>query len=115
FSGGILMSGSINVISVAAVSLAIFVFGESARAQSTQAAAPSPGGGNVMYFDGGMGPEPIGPPPEIIGFVGVEGEPGGKAVSGVPFTASFSTQTSQTLSDGNHIQRSTTGTLARDS
>jgi hypothetical protein len=109
------MNSSNKIISLAALSLAFFVVGESARAQSTHVAAPSPGSGNVMYFDGGMGPEPIGPPPEIIGFVGVEGEPGGKAVSGAPFTASFSTQTSQTLSDGNRIQRSTTGTLARDS
>jgi hypothetical protein len=54
-------------------------------------------------------------PPEVIGFVGVEAEPGGKPVAGAPFTANFSTQTSQTLSDGNRIQRSTTGTFARDS
>jgi hypothetical protein len=109
------MSSSKKIISVAALTLAFFVAGESARAQTTHAVALPPGGGDVMYFDGGMGPEPIGPPPEIIGFVGVEGEPGGKTVPGAPFTASFSTQTSQTLSDGNHIQRSTIGTLARDS
>lgn len=103
-----------KVLSMAALPVAFLVASGSARAQSMHAAPPAPGSGNVMYFDGGMGPEPMGPP-EMIDFVGVEGEPGGKTVAGAPFMASFSTQMSQTLSDGNHIQRTTTGTLARDS
>jgi hypothetical protein len=105
-----------RVMSMPALALAFFLAGGNARAQSTPAAPPppTPGGEDVFYVADGMGPGPMGPP-EIIDFVGVEAEPGGKTVAGVPFTASFSTQTSQTLADGNHIQRSSTGTLARDS
>ena len=103
-----------KVISVAALGLAFFAVGGSSRAQSVAAPPPPPGGGDVFYMAGDVGPGPMGPP-EIIDFVGVEAEPGGKAVAGAPFMASFSTQTSQTLGDGNHIQRSSTGTFARDS
>jgi len=35
-------------------------------------------------------------------------------VTGAPFSASFSTQETQTLTDGNKIERNTTGTIARD-
>jgi hypothetical protein len=105
-----------RVMTMAALAVAFFIAGGSARAQSKPAAPPPPppGGEDVFYVADDMGPGPVGPP-EVIGFVDIEAEPGGKAVSGAPFTASFSTKTSQTLADGNHIQRSTTGTLARDS
>ena len=103
-----------KVISVAALALAFLVAAGSTPAQSAPAPPPPPGGGDVFYISGDMAPGPMGPP-EIIDFVGVEAEPGGKTVAAAPFTASFSTQTSQTLSDGNHIRRSSTGTLARDS
>jgi hypothetical protein len=105
-----------KVRTVAALAVAFFIAGGSARGQSKPAAPPPPppGGEDVFYVADDMGPGPVGPP-EVIGFVDIEAEPGGKAVPGAPFTASFSTQTSQTLADGNHIQRSTTGTLARDS
>jgi hypothetical protein len=50
-----------------------------------------------------------------MGFVGFEaGLGGGKTVTGAPFTATFSQATTQVFADGNHIQRTTTGTLARD-
>jgi hypothetical protein len=105
-----------KVTTVAALAVAFFIAGGSARAQSKPSALPPPppGGEDVFYVADDMGPGPVGPP-EVIGFVDVEAEPGGKAVAGAPFTATFSTKTSQTLADGNHIQRSTTGTLARDS
>ena len=51
---------------------------------------------------------------DIIGFIGVESGFGRKTVTGAPFTASFSQQVTETLGDGNHIQRTTTGTMARD-
>jgi hypothetical protein len=107
------MSIRSKVLSAAA--LAFFLASGSLRAQSVPAAqAPSPSdGGNVFYFGEGMGPDSM-EPPEAIGIVGVEAELGGKTVSGAPFTASFSTQTAQTLTDGNHINRTTAGTLARD-
>jgi hypothetical protein len=63
--------------------------------------------------------EPPGPPPgppmvDAMGFEGFQAGPADKTVAGAPFSATFSTQTTQVLSDGNQIQRSTTGTLARD-
>jgi hypothetical protein len=54
-------------------------------------------------------------PDDAIWFVGFEGGVGGKTVTGAAFSATFSTQTTQTLADGNQIQRSTTGSFARDS
>lgn len=107
------MSIRSKVLSAAA--LAFFLASGSLRAQSVPAAQPPspPDGGNVFYFGEGMGPDSM-EPPDAIGIVVVEAELGGKTVSGAPFTASFSTQTTQTLSDGNHINRTTAGTLARD-
>jgi len=57
----------------------------------------------------GMGPD------DAIAIMGFEGSVGGKTVTGAPFTATFTTKQTQTLADGNQIQRSTTGTIARDS
>jgi hypothetical protein len=65
------------------------------------------GGGNGPGF--GMGPD------DAIAIVGFEGSVGGKTVTGAPFTATFTAKQTQTLADGNQIQRSTTGTFARDS
>ena len=50
-----------------------------------------------------------------IGFGGFEAGFGGKTVTNAPFTATFSTETTQPLSDGNQIQRTTSGTFTRDS
>lgn len=108
------MSTRNRAISVAALALAFLVAAIIARAQSAAVPPLPPGGGDVFYIAGDKGPGLVGPP-EIIDFLGVEAEPGGKPVAGAPFTASFSTQTSQTLADGNHIRRSSIGTLARDS
>ena len=66
-----------------------------------------------VFFEA-VGPGPGGPP-DVIGFVTFEGGVSGKTVTGAPFTASFSTQTTQVLADGNQIQRSATGSIARDS
>jgi hypothetical protein len=62
-----------------------------------------------------------GPPPPPPGFgdsIGVEGFAAGfndKVVAGSPYSATVSTQTTQTLADGNQINRTTNGTIARDS
>jgi hypothetical protein len=110
------VSNPTKVMIVGAIALAFFGVTGRARAQTGPAAPPlpPPGGGDVFFVADDMGPGPIAPP-EFIGFVDIEAEHGGKIIPGAPFTASFSTQTSQTLADGNHIQRTTTGTLARDS
>ena len=82
-----------------------------AHAQS-EPAAPPPPVDNIFYQRIGPGPATA----EVgIGFVGFEAGIGGKTVTGAPFSATISTQTTQTLADGNTIQHSTTGTFARDS
>jgi len=66
-------------------------------------------------FRGGDGPGFGMGPDDAIAIMGFEGSVGGKTVTGAPFTATFTTKQTQTLADGNQIQRSTTGTIARDS
>jgi hypothetical protein len=76
---------------------------------------PPPDGGDMGFFAVGIGPGPGMGPDDAIAIVGFEGGIGGKTVTGSPFSATFTTQTTQTLADGNQIQRTTTGTVARDS
>lgn len=63
------------------------------------------------------GPEGPGAPPfaeriELLGFGGLHG---GKVVTGAPFSALATSETTQTLPDGNKITRKTQTTLYRDS
>jgi hypothetical protein len=88
---------------MAAVAI-LFVSGV-AQAQGDAGAAPRPEPGRM-----GPGPKPF----DEFGFVGFEAGIGGKTVTGAPFSATFSTQSTQTLADGNQIQRNSTGTFARD-
>jgi len=74
------------------------------HAQS-DSAPPPPG------HHGGRGPMSD----DAMAFVGFEAGLVGKTVTGAPFSATFSTQTTQALADGNQIQHSATGTFARDS
>ncbi len=76
------------------------------HAQSNSAPPPPPPGRH-----GGHGPMSD----DAMAFVGFEAGLAGKTVTGAPFSASFSTQTTQALADGNQIQHSATGTFARDS
>jgi hypothetical protein len=97
--------------SISALALAFLAINLPARAQS-EPAAPPPPVDNVFYQRIGPGPATA----EVgIGFVGFEAGIGGKTVTGAPFSATVSTQSTQTLADGNTIQHSTTGTFARDS
>jgi hypothetical protein len=48
-------------------------------------------------------------------FVGSEMHFGGKTVKGAPYSATVTTESTQTLADGTHITRSTTGATYRDS
>jgi len=75
---------------------------------------PPPGDGDIGYFAirGGSG---LGMPDDAIAIVGFEGGVPGKTVTGAPFTATFTTQTTQSLADGNQIRRNTSGSYARDS
>jgi hypothetical protein len=89
-----------------------------ARAQDAQEPLPPPPP-NVIYVqsgvavaDAGVGPGPM--MREGIGFLGFEAGLGEKTVTGAPFSANFSTESTQTLADGNQIQHSSTGSIARD-
>jgi hypothetical protein len=81
----------------------------SARAQSgPPGPPPQPPGGFGMRGPGPMSPD------DAMGFLGFESRMGGKTVTGAPFTADFTSVTTETLSDGNVVTRKTTGSLARD-
>lgn len=82
------------------------------RAQQAPAEPPAPGG-PAAFEALGPGPGGLGPD-DGMAFVRFEGDLGGKTVTGAPFSASFSTQTSRVLADGNRIERSATGAFARD-
>jgi hypothetical protein len=56
-----------------------------------------------------------GPGRDEIRFLGFEAGLGDKTVAGAPFSASFSTETTETLADGNQIKQTSSGTIARDS
>src|ERR1700746_4140762 len=75
----------------------------SALAQNAQMAVPqSPDEPDVFFEAVGPGP---GGPPDAIGFVAFEGGVSGKTVTAAPFTASFSTETTPTLSVRKPSQR----------
>lgn len=65
-------------------------------------------------------PAPMAPPnPPMDGgfahFVGFEGDMGGRVVTGAPYSATVTSEFTQTLSDGTVIDRKTAGSIARDS
>lgn len=75
-------------------------------------------GGALRAQNGTPGHRPgpgIGPFFDAIGVEGFAAGPKDKVVTGSPYSASFSTQSTQTLPDGNQITRTSTGTFARDS
>lgn len=97
---------------LAAVAMATLGFAGVAGAQTDAGTPPPPPPGGMHRAGGPGGP---GGPEDEIRFVGFEMGLEGKTVTGAPFTATFSTQFTQTLSDGNKISTTTTGTIARDS
>jgi hypothetical protein len=105
------MKASNRVLSIAAMAVLFVMASGSAWAQASEPAEqgppPPPHRGGAMF-------ERMGPGFDGMGFVGFEGSLEGKTVTGAPFSASFSTQETQTLTDGNKIERSTTGSVARD-
>src|ERR1700686_2768973 len=73
------------------------------------------GAGNVGAQESGAEghpPPPFGGPMELKGF---EGMHGGKLVKGAPFSATSSSETTQTLQDGTTIHRTSQGVVYRDS
>ena len=83
-----------------------------ARAQSSAAAPPAPPSPpEVMFERGGHPPMALNP----IEFVEFQGGLSDKVVTGAPFSATITTESTQALADGNQIRRTSTGSLARDS
>lgn len=105
------MRMSKKLLSIAGMAVLSLMLGSNAGAQASdqaeQAPPPPPHGGRMFERMGPMGFEGM-------GFVGFEAGLAGKTVTGAPFTASFSAQTTETLTDGNTIQHSMTGAIARD-
>lgn len=100
---------------IAAVAVAILFASGNAWTQSTEVPAPA-----SPLSQGSVQPIPartdvMWGPDDAFNFVGFEAGFAGKTVTGTPFTASVSTHMTQTLADGNRIERSTQGTIARDS
>lgn len=85
-----------NLQMCATLAGALFLSGSAAHAQRHE-----PGG-----------PPPFGGPMELMGF---EGMHGGKVVKGAPFSATATSETSETLQDGTQIHRSTQIAMFRDS
>jgi hypothetical protein len=88
-----------------------------ARAQEAQEPLPPPPPDAIYVQRGVAVADGVGPGPmmhEGIGFLGFEAGLGEKTVTGAPFSANFSTESTQTLADGNQIQHSSTGSIARD-
>ena len=105
------MKASQRFLSSAAMAILFLMASSSGWAQSAapaEQAPPPPSHGGAMFER--MGPMGF----DGMGFVGFEIGLEGKTVTGVPFSASFSTQETQTLTDGNKIERNTTGSVARD-
>jgi hypothetical protein len=103
-----------HVIGLAALLSGSLTAGSIARAQTGPPPPPPPPpplNQNVMYFRGGPGTLAT---VDAMDFLGFEAGFGGKTVAGAPFSASFSMQTTRVLSDGNRIDRTTSGTIARD-
>lgn len=75
---------------------------------------PHPGMGGPPMGRGMGGPGGPGRPGDFAFLRGEFGIPG-KVVTGAPYSAHVSTQFTQTLADGTHIQRSSTASVARDS
>lgn len=70
---------------------------------------PPPPGPTMMFKTGGLAGA------DEIGIVGFEAGIAGKTVTGAPFSATVTTQVTHLLADGNKIERTITGTIARDS
>jgi hypothetical protein len=96
---------SLAQLGLSTAALALVSYAGIARAQ--QDTPPPPDHRMMMRGPGGAGDE--------IGFLGFEAGITGKTVTGAPFTATVSTGVMRTLADGNKIERTTSGTFARDS
>jgi len=97
-----------KLFAMAGVAMILLLAGAGLQAQDAASAPPPPPppGHGFGHGPGGR---------DEIRFLGFEAGLGYKVVTGAPFNASFTTEFSETLADGNQITHTSTGTIARDS
>jgi hypothetical protein len=107
FSEELKMSKSGKFFAMAGVAMILLLVGAGMQAQDAASAPPPPPPAGHGFGHG--------PGRDEIRFLGFEAGLGDKTVTGAPFSASFSTESLETLADGNQIKHTSTGTIARDS
>jgi hypothetical protein len=107
FSEELKMSNKGRFFAMAGVAMILLLSGAGMQAQDAASAPPPPPPPGHGFGHG--------PGRDEIRFLGFEAGLGDKTVTGAPFSASFSTETTETLVDGNQIKHTSTGTIARDS
>jgi hypothetical protein len=107
FSEELEMRNQGKFFAMAGVAMILLLSGAGLRAQDAASAPPPPPPPGHGYGHG--------PGRDEIRFLGFEAGLGDKVVTGAPFSASFATESTETLSDGNQIKHTSTGTIARDS
>jgi hypothetical protein len=101
------MRNRAKFFAMAGVAMILLLSGAGLRAQDAASAPPPPPPPGHGYGHG-LGRDEI-------RFLGFEAGLGDKVVTGAPFSASFTTESTETLADGNQIKHTSTGTIARDS
>ena len=96
-----------KLFAMAGVAMILLLAGTGVRAQDAASAPPPPPPPGHGFGHG--------PGRDEIRFLGFEAGLGDKTVTGAPFSASFTTESTETLSDGNQIKHTSTGSIARDS
>src|SRR5580693_6946835 len=107
FSEELKMSKSGSYFAMAGVAMILLLAGAGMQAQDAASAPPPPPPAGHGFGHG--------PGRDEIRFLGFEAGLGDKTVTGAPFSATFSTESTETLGDGNQIKHTSTGTIARDS
>ena len=101
------MTNQGKFFAMAGVAMILLLSGAELRAQDAASAPPPPPPPGHGYGHG--------PGRDEIRFLGFEAGLGDKTVTGAPFSASFTTESTETLADGNQIKHTSTGSIARDS
>jgi hypothetical protein len=96
-----------KLFAMAGVAMILLLADAGVRAQDAASAPPPPPPPGHGYGHG--------PGRDEIRLLGFEAGLGDKTVTGAPFSATFSTESTETLGDGNQIKHTSTGTIARDS
>src|SRR6202050_5414263 len=96
-----------KMFAMTGVAMILLLAGAGVRAQDAASAPPPPPPPGHGFGHG--------PGRDEIRFLGFEAGLGDKTVTGAPFSATLSTESTETLGDGNQIKHTSTGTIARDS